>query len=132
MRRWLIHAVVFVLGAGVAAFAWPQEKPAKKHGLAAVYDELGLTPAVAAELKALDEKVGPHCKELGEKRRALYAELARDTVDSGEVGRISAELTALRTRMQADVVEHLLAVKAVLTPEQRKRLFERLTTEKIR
>jgi Spy/CpxP family protein refolding chaperone len=123
---------VFVLGAGVAAFAWPQEKAAKKHGLAAVYDELGLTPAVAAELKALDEKVAPRCKALGEKRRALYAELARDSVDPREVERTSAELTALRKQMQADVVEHLLAVKAVLTPEQRKRLFDRLTTEKTR
>jgi len=128
MKRWMLHAGVFALGAVVAAFAWPQSAPQKKHGLAAVYEELGLTTLAAAEVSKLDAKVGPLCKSLADKRRALFAELRRESVDPKEVERITGELTAVRAQMQRDVNEHLLAVKAVLNAEQRTRLFDRLSS----
>jgi Spy/CpxP family protein refolding chaperone len=127
MKRWMLHAGVFALGAALAAFAWPQEKATRKHGLGAIYDELGLTAVASAELKTLDEKVGPQCKTLAETRRALYAEVRRDVVDPKEVERITAELGAIRAQMQKDVVEHLLAIKPLLTAEQRTALFDRLS-----
>jgi Spy/CpxP family protein refolding chaperone len=127
MKKWMLHAAVFAAGALAAAFAWPQEKPPKRHGLSAVYEELGLAPAVAPELQKLDEKVGPVCRAIAEKRRALYGELRKDPHDAVLLSRFATEIAELRAQMQRDVVEHLVAVKARLTPEQRERLFTRLS-----
>lgn len=129
MKTWILHACVFLAGAGLAAFAVPQDRGTKKHGLEAIYAEMGLTSAVEAEMKKLDAAVGPECAALGEKRRALYAELKKDPCDRAEVDRLAADIAATRARIQKHVVDHLIAVKPLLTPEQRERLFSRLAGE---
>ncbi len=126
MKRWMLHASVFAVGALVAAFAWPQG-PARRHGIDAVYDELGLTSVVAAEKRKLDERVGPQCMVISEKRRLVFGELAKEKVDGAAVDAALAEIAAIRAQIQRDVVEHLVAVRPLLTPDQRTRLFERLS-----
>lgn len=129
MKNWILHACVFLAGAGLAAFAVPPEKASKRHGLEAVYEELGLTEVVAPELKKLGDAVGPECVALGQKRRALYAELQKEPCDRAAVEKIAEDISVTRARIHRHVVEHLLAVRPLLTPEQRTKLYARLAGE---
>ncbi|KAF0241678.1 MAG: hypothetical protein FD180_4315 [Planctomycetota bacterium] len=126
MKTWILHACVFLAGAGLAAFAVPTDRGAKGHGIDAVYAELGLSQAVEPEMKKLSAAVGPECRSLGEKRRALYAELQKEPCDRAAVDRLAAEITETRARIQKHVVDHLIAVRPLLTPAQREKLFARL------
>ena len=132
------YAVIFLAGgalAALAAFAWPQETPAKKpHGLRVHYDELGLTaeqrPRVDALLADLESRVGPLCKSIAERRREIYEELRKESPDAARIDAAIEATVVARRDMQRVLVEHLTAVKPLLTPEQRGRLFDRLATER--
>lgn len=128
MKRWMLHGVVFAVGALVAAFAWPAQAPARKHGLRSAYEDLGLTSKVASEMERLDAQLATLCRATGDARRALYAELAKAQPDRAEVDRLAANVTATRAEIQKHVVEHLLAVGPLLTAEERTRLMERLSS----
>jgi len=130
------YAVIFVAGAGcsaLAAFAWPQAAPAPRaHGIAAHYAELGLTEDQRSRVDALvadlERRVGPLCRTVGERKRELYEELRKEQPDAARLDASIESAMAARREMQRALVDHLVAVKPVLSAEQRGRLFDRLAT----
>lgn len=126
MKTGLKVALIFLAGAALGG-AWPGRS--RPSGLAGVYEDLGLTAAVAPETAKLNAKVEPKCRALVERRRALYAELRKDAPDGAAVARLAEECGAIRNAIQADVVEHLAAVRPLLTTEQRELLFDTLSGE---
>lgn len=123
MNRWWMHLLVFAAGMGVVALAYPRPG---RHALEAIYQDLGLTQTVAEDMRKLDAAVGPRCTALAQKRRELYEAMRQEPHDPTAVQRLTGELAAIRNEIQAAVIEHLLAVKPKLTPEQRTALFDRL------
>lgn len=130
MRHWWLHLSVFAVGAVSAALAFPAEPP--PGGLDAVYEELGLSAVVADEMKKLDATVGPRCAALAAKRRELVEAIRREPHDRAEIDRLAAESDAIRNEIHAAIVDHLVAVKPKLTPEQRAALFDRLAAGRSR
>jgi Spy/CpxP family protein refolding chaperone len=132
------YGVIFVAGAGcaaLAAFAWPQAAPpSRAHGIAAHYAELELTeeqrPRVDALVADLERRVGPLCRTIGERKRELYEELRKEQPDTVRIDASIESAMAARREMQRALVEHLVAVKPVLSAEQRGRLFDRLAAAK--
>ncbi len=130
------YALVFLTGAvlaAAAALAWPQDAR-KPHGVAAHYAELGLSPeqraAIDPLLKQMEERVGPLCRAIAQQKRALYDELRADAPDRAKIDAAIEAAVDVRRDMQRALVDHLAAVKPILTPDQRVRLFDRLSAER--
>ncbi len=68
-------------------------------------------------------KARPICTELDARRTELIELIAAEPPDTAAIAAKRAEIMAGQDRMQALVVEQLLAEKAVLNPEQREVLF---------
>lgn len=64
------------------------------------------------------------CADMNRLRTELIDLIAGDEPDPGAIAAKQEQIRAGQQRMQELVVEHLLAEKAVLTPEQQKELFD--------
>lgn len=130
------YAAVFAIGAALAAaaaVAWPQNAPPSRD-FSSEYAELGLTAEQRSRIDALvrqfEARMGPICGAIGQHRRELYAELRKDSPDAARVDAAIEGMVSSRREMQRALVDHLTAAKPVLTPEQRARLFDRLSAER--
>ncbi len=62
-------------------------------------------------------------KRMGEKKKALVAEIKSETPDRAAVGKLIEEIGGLQAEIQKIAVEHLLKEKQFLTPEQKEKFF---------
>ena len=98
---------------------------------AALAEKLGLTPEQQASMKEADAVfrkeagVKKHA-ELMKKRERLLSLIKAEETDKAAVGAALAEITALQGEIEAAVVEHMLAEKSTLTPQQRERYLKLL------
>ncbi|MDZ7615594.1 MAG: periplasmic heavy metal sensor [Patescibacteria group bacterium] len=79
---------------------------------------------IEPRLLAFQESAGQLRNEVAAMRAEVIDLLAAETPDLDAIRAKQDDVVALRRTMQARVVEHLLAEKATLTPEQQARFFE--------
>lgn len=144
-------AATLVLGAGVVVGA-AQSAPAQpggpgfgKHGrhgpppidrvLERHAEELGLSDETRARVREIAEaaeaRVEPLEAALRSERDAMHALLSQDTPDLDAVLRQADAVGAAETAMHKERLRTLLAVRVVLTPEQRAKLVK-IFDEKMR
>ncbi|HSM91538.1 MAG TPA: periplasmic heavy metal sensor [Anaeromyxobacteraceae bacterium] len=87
--------------------------------------------AILARRAGLLERRAAASTRLGELRGELAAALAQGEAGRARIDGVLAELERAQREYQRSVVEHLLGVREVLTPEQRP-VFERLLAERLR
>jgi len=97
---------------------------------AALAEKLGLTPEQQAAMKEADTVFRKEARvkraELMKKREHLLSLIKAEETDKAAVGAALAEITALQGGIEAAVVEHMLAEKSTLTPQQRERYLKLL------
>ncbi len=81
---------------------------------------------LTALMEQFHEKARPICGEIDARRAELIDLIAAEVPDSAAMAACQAAILAGQGRMQALVVEQLLAEKAVLTDDQRDALFDLL------
>lgn len=82
--------------------------------------------ALGGLLEQFQEKARLVCRDIDTQRAELINLIAAEEPDTTAIAAKQAEILAGQGRMQALVVEQLLAEKAVLDPEQRRALFNLL------
>ena len=114
---WLAHVAGCVVHRPTAPRAFP----------CGLHAELDLSDAQRREIEALvarfRESAREICAEAGRHRTELFALLAADPVDREAAEAKRGEIAECQQRMQELVLDHILAQKAVLTPEQRAEFF---------
>ncbi len=124
------------VGMNIAVFAvWALRSRAASDDVAgpggrdcrALHDCLGAGEDQRCALSDLQEqfraKARPICTEIDARRAELIGLIAAEAPDTAAIAAKRAEIMAGQDRMQALVVEQLLAEKAVLNPEQGEVLF---------
>jgi Spy/CpxP family protein refolding chaperone len=95
-----------------------------------LYDSLGLSDEQAAEMRPLSSSFHAQLSSwesrIETKRDLLLGLLGRDDINQGRIGESRREIAALQDELQQGVVSHILQVKDILNPEQRKQFFEML------
>ncbi len=91
-------------------------------------EKLGLTPEQQAQLKEMREKgkdqVKANFEQMRAKREAMQEELQKADFDPAKVKALQEELKAMHSAMADQHMEHMLAVRKILTPEQFKKFSE--------
>lgn len=89
--------------------------------------ELGLSAEQIRRLQPHREefhrRVASYSDDMHRQRLQLVAQLMAEQPDSLELERMLREMGTLQMALQREVVQHLLAEKAVFTPAQRERFF---------
>ena len=102
----------------------PREHPGKK-----MFAELGITAEQEAKLKEIHAASVPakklHKQELEVVRQKIKVELQKEKPSKSALNKYAAEAGSLHKQMNLAAIDHLLKVKAVLTPEQFNKLSER-------
>lgn len=97
----------------VAAHAWAHK--------------IGLTPDQEEKLKPLDASLEKDLKglqvKLAQERMALCTLLRDGTSDSKELDEYVARVGALESQQQRRVVQHLIVMREILTPDQKGKFF---------
>ncbi len=92
-----------------------------------LYEQLDLSPGQLQKFKASHYRFHAFVKEQGRKIKArqleLVALLSRDKPDRRLIEAKLVEIQTLQRRMQAKVIDHLLAMSRMFTPEQRGKFF---------
>ena len=95
-----------------------------------LYALLGLSPEQQASISPLardfHENIGKLSREIHEKRNSMISMLEQDPVDMDQVTLIRKEILSIQSTIQQGVFEHLLKMKEILTPDQRKVFFQAL------
>lgn len=131
----LASALVLGMGAGLMAQPGPPPHGMEARGPAtfALYRSLGLTEAQQKTIQGLLEKQRQARKALmqasGAKERALREAVQDPAVPESRIRALDAE--AAKLRLEGLLKEHaqLQEIQAVLTPEQRKALREKVKRE---
>jgi Spy/CpxP family protein refolding chaperone len=114
----LILNVSFVGGYAFKRFAG-FEKP--------VEEDIEASPEQRAQMKQMREEFLEGVEEIAQRMSGLHTELvdaiALEPADPGAIESTFAEIRSNQRAMQRLVAGHLLAVKGMLTPEQRIRFF---------
>ncbi|OGP14306.1 MAG: hypothetical protein A2052_09480 [Deltaproteobacteria bacterium GWA2_54_12] len=97
---------------------------------AAIAEKLGLSPEQQASMKEADAafrtEAGVKRAGLSKKREHLLSLIKAETADKAAIGAALADINALQGEIEAAVVEHMLAEKSMLTPEQREKYLKLL------
>lgn len=97
---------------------------------AALAEKLGLTTEQQSSMKEADavfrKEAGVKRAELMKKRERLLSLIKAEETDKAAVDSALAEITALQGEIEAAVVEHMLAEKSTLTPQQREKYLKLL------
>ncbi|MHB9154954.1 MAG: Spy/CpxP family protein refolding chaperone [Endomicrobiales bacterium] len=106
---------------------WPKESSWHQKKMRAM---LGLTEDQAQlmekDREALRKAIEPVREELQKKRSELFTLLSADPVDNARVDALVAGISSLQMKMEKNVIEHSLAIRKYLTPEQQKKLQDSL------
>jgi len=131
---WVLFAASLLLNAvflAGAVFGWATLKAPflpNSSGLAAVTQELDLSPEQAVALQALRQDFVSRRKEMkqsrGARRGALLAALAEENFDRPGLEEMMTERLADRRIFFADMAEALHGYLQSLSPEQRERFLE--------
>jgi len=102
---------------------------ASPPGLACgIHAQLDLSDAQRGEIEALVSRfrgsAAAVCAEAGRHRAELFEILAAEPVECAAVASKREEIAACQRRMQDLVLDHILAQKALLTPEQQAEFFK--------
>ena len=131
----LIAAAMLAQGAFAASAEPDGPPPFGRHGpppidriLERHAAELGLSDAVREQVHAIaadaEQREAPLREALRAQRDALHELLAQDAPDSNAVMQQAELLGAAETEMHKQRLRTLLAVRALLTPEQRQQLVK--------
>lgn len=97
---------------------------------AALAEKLSLTPEQQASMKEADaafrKEAGVKRAGLVKKREHLLSLIKAETADKAAIGAALADINALQGEIEAAVVEHMLAEKSMLTPQQREKYLKLL------
>jgi Spy/CpxP family protein refolding chaperone len=98
---------------------------ANMHDAAWLKTELGLTETQAREIATLEKqfsvKLESYCEAHCSARFALSEELAKPFVEISNANECVERMCAVQTDSEKATLEHILRVRALLTPEQQKR-----------
>lgn len=90
--------------------------------------ELGLTDKQQQQMQALREETRGKMKELQEavreNRNALHEELQKTDLDTGEINKITSNLKGLQGEKIDYMVDNVIQMKKILTPEQYEKLSQ--------
>jgi len=93
-----------------------------------LYKLLKLNPEQldAIKLIAADfhQNIGNLSSEVQEKRTVMMVMMEQDDIDLGKVDAARHGIWSLQSKIQQTVFEHILQMKKILTPEQRKIFFQ--------
>jgi len=96
-------------------------------GMQLMFDRLDLSDEQRQQIEALVEEGRKqrlaYQKDLLRLRHDLQGEMLKDAPDAGKVRKLAARIGELRTQMQTSWLEQRLAVRKLLTPEQRDQLI---------
>jgi Spy/CpxP family protein refolding chaperone len=84
-------------------------------------EQLASVKYIAEDFHQTIEKLS---SEVQEKRDAMMALMERDDVDLKEIDTVRHDIWSLQSQIQQIVFEHILQMKKMLTPEQRKVFFQ--------
>ena len=94
------------------------------------YEKLGLTPVQLAKMNPMANTFHKSLKSLHSdmeaKKNAMINLLSGENVSPAKIEEIRKEMATIQDSIQKVVIAHVLDVKAVLNPIQRKRFFELL------
>jgi Spy/CpxP family protein refolding chaperone len=95
------------------------------------YEKLGLTPVQLAKMNPMANTFHKNLKSLHSdmeaKKNAMINLLSGEEVSPARIEEIRKEMAAIQGRIQKVVIAHVLDVKEILNPIQRKRFFELLS-----
>ncbi|MFW5966422.1 MAG: Spy/CpxP family protein refolding chaperone [Persicimonas sp.] len=119
---WAVHTFGGHGGAGCTGDASEAACPLER--------ELGISEAQKEELKPIQKKFrtsrGELCQTIRRHRIALLEELESADPDQEAIEAARNEIAAHQRQMQQLVIDHLLAEKEVLDPDQQREFFDRL------
>lgn len=136
MRSVVVFFLVVVAVAAIASFCTVRCMTARTaseaEGHKWLHKELALTPTENAALKPIELKFAEHERNLREQLREADQDLAKAIAeDKAYTPRVAAAVEMVHHRMgdlQKATIEHVFAMRSVLTPEQGDTLL-RLTEE---
>ena len=95
------------------------------------YEKLGLTPVQLAKMNPMANTFHKNLKSLHSdmeaKKNAMINLLSGENVSPAKIEEIRKEMATIQDSIQKVVIAHVLDVKEVLNPSQRKRFFELLS-----
>ena len=95
------------------------------------YEKLGLTPVQLAKMNPMANTFHKSLKSLHSdmeaKKNAMINLLSGENVSPAKIEEIRKEMATIQDSIQKVVIAHVLDVKEVLDPSQRKRFFELLS-----
>lgn len=139
--KWLIIVLVFSVAVNAAALItigyqwskqWWKHHPLSKPPFSEFHREmlrrkLDMTEEQYRKVKVAHDKFDKEMEtmqsSLRAKREALFHQLRAHDPDRAEIDTLLVEIAALQADLERRVVDNLLEMKDVLTPEQRKKLL---------
>jgi Spy/CpxP family protein refolding chaperone len=130
MKKTLIALAILTIGVtglsyGVASWCVHRSTSpsvADMNDMAWLKRELRLTDAQSAQIDGLDKvfraKLNQCCDAHCAARLTLSQELAKPQVDLAKAGACVDRMAAAQSQSERDTLDHILRVRAVLTPEQ--------------
>jgi Spy/CpxP family protein refolding chaperone len=101
----------------------------KIHPMKEMWAQLGLTPEQETKLKELHKQTAParreQFKKIEELRGKIKTELLKDKPSKKVLDDYATQMGNLHKQMNLSSIDHLLKVKAILTPEQFKKFTEK-------
>ena len=95
------------------------------------YEKLGLTPVQLAKMNPMANTFHKNLKSLHSdmeaKKNAMINLLSGENVSPARIEEIRKDMATIQDRIQKVVIAHVLDVKEILNPIQRKRFFELLS-----
>lgn len=119
----LVFNVTIIAAAGFFYFRdrWCAAERPGSH--AELTSKLGLTPAQEASMKEQDAHFRGQVRKMRsgilEQRERLLALMKEEAPDKAAIGSALSEINTLQGQIEAAAIEHMLAEKSLLTPEQR-------------
>ncbi|MCK4304095.1 MAG: Spy/CpxP family protein refolding chaperone [Candidatus Eisenbacteria sp.] len=105
----------------------PPDAPLSLPGPGRMLASLDLTEDQQAKVEKIRDEVKPARiglrKDLLRLRNELKGEMLKDNPDAGELRKLAEQMGEIRTKMQISRFEECLAIRKILTPDQRDRLL---------
>lgn len=120
---WLAHAIP----AGVGGELAPSPPATQGRTWCPLHEKLNLTDEqweqIEPRLKEFRQSAQSVCQNVSQLRLEMVELIAAPTPDLEAIASKQEEIQAGQRKMQGLVIDHLLAEKEILTPEQEERLF---------
>ncbi|HEX6706699.1 MAG TPA: Spy/CpxP family protein refolding chaperone [Albitalea sp.] len=144
--RWLVAGVVLAIASTIALSAWAQNRPGGHHGgmdgsgmmmfgghgrgLDRMLDGINATDAQRAQVKQIAQQAAADLKAQHETTRALREKAAQiftaPTVDAAAAESVRQQLLTQHDAASRRMLQAMLDISRVLTPEQRAQLGEQM------